>query len=157
MSNTDKLTVLAEAIIAKIQTGHASIVTLTANADGSHPTLQAADVYYGDQDKIPRVPSVCVEPSSKNRTLQANQYVMQNEMLVHILLYHSADEVQRARKQADELGEAIESLLHSDPQMSGTLVYGFCPTFESGYKYRGTTLYRSVLITYNGTTKQRPS
>lgn len=172
MTLTDKLTVVANALITKFQTAAAlgptnPLVAITANQDGTIPAIQSTDIYYGDQTKIPRVPSLCVEPSDKNRDFEgaSRPATTRNALMVFFLIYHAGPEDQVARRQTDEIGEAVEALVHLDPQLNNggssptndLVISSLCTVSQSGYTYRNNTLYRSVRITWVGNTKTRLS
>lgn len=147
-SLTDSLDAVAQFLMDKIVT----------NAD----TLRTSDnivvnpefVYYGDQNKIPGTPAVCIEPNNRGRTLQGVSYRTDNEFLVFIMVYVSrVQDEQLSRKQAQQLSEAIEALIHKDAQLGGLLIHGFCELNESGYTFRNGTLFRTNRITYSGYSK----
>ncbi len=169
MTHTAKITVVANAIITKLKTdadleAGTLLKAITPNADGSVPQVHSEDIYYGDQDVIPRVPSVCVEPATKDRDLKSSAApsgVTENNFTIYILVYHAGPSGLVARPQADELGEAIEYLLHQDVWLSNggarpgsdKVIHGFVTRSETGYTYRSKTLYRSVRMTWQGFTK----
>lgn len=165
MSHTDKLTVVTATIQSVIATAASAgtIKALTASADGSFPTLDTNDLYYGDQERIPRVPSVCVEPGTKTRELEGVPQTTRNTFVVYVLVYMAGPELMAVRKQCDEIGEAIETVLHQDLQLlnglpessaNETVIHGFVQSFESSYALR-PGLFRTVRMMWQGTTKTR--
>ncbi len=111
-------------------------------------------VHYGDQDRLPVTPAVCLEPGSKQRTLVGQPNMTQNDFEVFILVYH--DMIQStalSRLQADQIAYDIEKLLHQDLQLGGNLINGFVASHESGYTYKVRTLYRAARLTYRGFNK----
>lgn len=121
-------------------------------------TTPVLDVFYGDQDMIRTTPTVCVEPSDKVRELAGVPNMTENTLEVFILVYHNkVQDNQDTRKEVDQLAYEIEFLLHQDLQMQVVggpmLIHGFVMRNESGYAYKGKTLYRTARITFRGRNK----
>jgi len=118
--------------------------------------LGLKDVWYGDQELIPRTPAVAVESGSKTRELTGAPDVTTNRFTVFVLTYMAKiQDVQTTRKMADQLAEAIELLLHDDTTIGGLVIFGMCTSVEPGYAIRGGTLMRAARITWEGFTKLR--
>jgi hypothetical protein len=144
-----------------------SIVTLTellidkiaGNAANFIIPFTEEDVYYGDQDRIPRTPSVCLEPGDKNRELEGSPNMTKNQFQIYILIYHNkAQDIQLTRKECDQLAYDIEQYIHQDLQLKngGTtpnVIHGFIRANESGYTFKQGTLYRTARLTYYGLNK----
>jgi hypothetical protein len=139
---------IAQLLRTKIQT-----------APGGTFTIAPQDVFYGDQDRIPRTPAVCIEPGDKTRTLTGAPNMTTNEFEVFILVYHDkVEDVQAIRQEVDVLAYEIEKYIHKDLQLkNGTsnpaLIYGFVRANESGYTIKAGTLYRSARLIYFGMNK----
>lgn len=144
---TDSLDIVTQYIIDKIK----AAATAQSLSCGSN-FLSPDSVFYGDQMKLPQVPAVCVEPNNRQRTLAGATYRTDNNFTVYLLCYNASvtDSDLVVRKQIQQMSEAIETLIHQDPQFGGLLVHGFCESNESGYTYRSNTLYRTNRILYNG-------
>jgi hypothetical protein len=124
---------------------------LEANKD----ILQLEDVFYGDQDKLPRTPAACVEPGEKDRELKGAQRMTRVTFRIYVLIYHSAvTSPQSNRRSADRTAEAIEGLIHSDPRMGGLVIHGFCTNVSSGYANRTGTLVRASRITFEAQSQE---
>jgi len=122
--------------------------------DEAKATIGLADVYYGDQTKIPRVPAACVEPIVKRREHQGVPRQTLVDFQVGILVYLAeANSVQTTREDVDRVAEAIETELHKDSQMGGLVIDSLVSTLESGYAFRGNTLYRTSRIVFTGRSK----
>lgn len=137
---------IAEAIEAKIV---ASMGTFST-------PVQA--VFYGDQDRIAVTPTVCVEPSDKTRELSGAPNMTENTFEIFILVYHNkVQDNQLTRKEVDQVAYEIEQLLHQDLQLKVAgvpkLIHGFVMRNESGYVFKGGTLYRTARLTYRGKNK----
>lgn len=112
------------------------------------------DIWYGDQDLIPRLPAACVEPGPKIRTLNGSLQMSENELAVFIMVYHGqVADTQVTKQVCDEQAERIEALLHTDKTLGGLVVFGFCRELEPGYAERGRTLMYSTRITWQGLSK----
>lgn len=119
-------------------------------------TLGLTDVWYGDQEMIPRTPAAAVESGQKTRELSGAPDVTTNRFTVFILVYMAKiQDVQTTRKAADQLAESIEALVHQDNTLGGLVIFGMCTSVEPGYAIRGGTLMRAARITWEGFTKLR--
>lgn len=131
----------------------ASAVKALLDAD---TTLGLREVYYGDQEKIPATPSVCVEPSLLSRELAGigGKGQTQNQFVVYVICYLAKiQDEQITRLASDQLAEAIMDVLHSSITMSGTVVHGFVTAVEYGYTRRTGALSRVARLTWTGMSK----
>ena len=119
-------------------------------------TLGLQDVFYGDQEKIPRTPAVAVETGVYTRELSGigGKGRTDNKFTVYILVYNNRirDE-QLNRKDVLTLSEAIMDVLHSDVTMGGNVIHGHVTAIEPGYAIRQNVLMRMARITWEGLTK----
>lgn len=116
-----------------------------------------SNIYYGDQEKFPEVPAICVDPGTRPRRLEGVSYRSHNDFNIYIMFYFAKVDQsnQDTRKQIQQIAEAAETLIHQDPQFGGLLIHGFCELNESGYTYRAGTMYRSNRVTFSGYSKTR--
>lgn len=130
--------------------------TLLVNNQGS---LGLADIYYGDQNRIPRTPTACVDPGEKRRDLNGIPRRTDIRLTVYILLYHNPiNAIETITRQSDALAEDIETLIHMDAQMGGLVIDSMVTTIEFGYQTRGNNLYRVSRLTVEGRSQvQLPS
>jgi hypothetical protein len=144
---TANTSVIAQVIVDKI----------VANKDNF--VIPVTGVMYGDQDRIPTTPYVCIEPNDKSRVLAGAPNMTKNEFEIFILIYfNNVRDISINRKQADELAYDIEHFLHQDLQLrspdgTANLIHGFVRLNESGYTVKQNTLYRSARLTYFGMNK----
>ena len=144
---TGNPTVIAQLLLDKIE----------AAKNTFNPVVQAT--FYGDQDRIPVTPTVCVEPNTKTRTLEGAPNMTLNEYEIFLIVYHNkAQDNQLTRKEVDELAYQIEFLLHQDLQLANggptpNLIHGYVRSHESGYTYKANTLYRTARLTFYGKNK----
>lgn len=149
-SITDSMDVITQYIIDKLKANTSVLTTSTG------VTVDAADIYYGDQDKFPRTPSICVDPNNRRRDLHGVSFRTDNNFAIYILVYHAkVQDNQLTRKEAQQISEAIETLLHQDPQLGGNVIHSFCSLNESGYVYRTNTMYRTNRVTFEPYSKTR--
>lgn len=122
----------------------------------SKVALGLQDVWYGDQNLIPRYPAVAVEAGPFTRQLAGigGKGRTDNQIRVLLLVYSAKiADVQTTRKATDILSETIMDKLHEDITMGNTVIHGFVTAIEPGYATRGGTLMRTTRITWEGFTK----
>lgn len=116
-------------------------------------TLGIEQIFYGDQERIPVTPAVCIEPGDKKRTLNGLPRRTEVQMTVYLLVYHyQLDSPQTIRENNDELAESIETFLHQDAQFRDgssvpTVVDSMVTSIESGYQPKRNSLFRASRIT----------
>lgn len=136
--------------------------SLVAVADYLKNALEAAtqlgfeDVFFGDQEMIPRTPAVAVDPSDMQRDLAgvATGGMTLNTMTVYVYIYHGPlQSPQITRRECDQLAEAVMEQLHKDLQLGGLVIHGYCTSLESGAASRGSVMLRTHRITWQGISK----
>lgn len=135
-----------------------NIVTFSKNVQALLETNKAilglSDVYYADQNRIPRTPTACVEPSTKTRDLEGLPRRAQTVMQCVVLVYHNPiSSSQVAAPELDDLTEHIETVLHLDARMGGTVTDSMVRTIEYGYASRNNTLFRTSRIVFEAQVK----
>lgn len=107
-----------------------------------------ADIYYGDQNNIPRCPTVCVDPGDKKRELNGAPRRVMTTMTNYIIVYHNqVSSMQEVREDSDILGETIEALIHADATLEGIVIDSMVTAVESGYLQRDRALFRASRLT----------
>jgi hypothetical protein len=110
--------------------------------------LNLEDVFYGDQQRIPRTPAACVESGEKRRTLKGAPRMTLVDITTYIIVYHyKLKSVQEIREDNDLLAEAIETLVHSDCKLGGYVIDSMVTSVESGYQMKGNSLFRASRLT----------
>jgi hypothetical protein len=140
-SLTDKLSDLTTYFIALLE---------AAKTD-----LGILDVFYNDQDRIPRNPAVCVEPGSLTRELRGLPRMGRVELTITFIIYHNmVMDKQDAEMTNTLLAEAVELAVNQDPKLGGLVIDGMVTRVEHGYmaKNRGS-VYRASLLTYVATSQ----
>jgi len=126
--------------------------------DDNKTPLGLTDVFYGDQEKIPRVPAVAVESGTKSREINGAPRRTLNTITAYLIIYHSKIDasVQVTRKEVDLLAEAVESLVHSNSTMDGLVIHSLVTEIQSGYSAKGKTdIYRSARLTVTATSQSQ--
>lgn len=106
------------------------------------------NVFYGDQDTIQYVPAICIEPDNKHRDYNGVPRRTQVDFRVGILVYvGQTTDPQGNRKAADQLAEALETLIHANPQFGGLVIDSLVTDIDSGYQKKGNTVLRAARLT----------
>lgn len=112
------------------------------------PALALKGVAYGDQQKIPFTPFVCVEPGVVRRVLNGAPRRVMVTIDTHILTYHGAvRSTSENFKGADDTTDAIMQLVHADAKLGGMCIDSLVREIEPGYQRRGTSLFRATMLT----------
>jgi hypothetical protein len=113
-------------------------------------------VYYGDQQYIPEVPAVCVEPAVITRRMIGVPLRTENEIGISVLIYcANVEGVEDAQNDADIVAEGVIDLINQDglpahhggTNFGGKVIYGFVQTSEYGYIVKDNKLMRANRIT----------
>lgn len=124
------------------------------NAPAMKTSLGVKDVWYGDQTKVPQVPCLVVESGTSRRTLTGAPSRTDINFVVHVTVYHAAiSDTQANRRACDTLARAVEAQLHSDKQMGGNVIHGFCTSIEPGFAFKGGALMHATRVTWEGLSK----
>lgn len=135
-----------------------SIVTYTGAIksliEANNVVLGFQGIYYGDQQNIPKSPSLAVEPGTKVREIAGASRAVTVTLTSYVLIYHSRiEDTQNTRFETDLFAESVERLIHTSPTLSGIVVHCFVSSYESGYTYRNGTTWRSARLTVEGLTR----
>jgi hypothetical protein len=118
--------------------------------------LGLVDVFYGDQSRIAKSPTLCIEPDLKNNPLRAAARVTWPEFTVYFIIYHAEiRNVEANRRDADVTAEKVEDFLNADPQSNGLLVHGYVSQSQSGYSPKANGLMRANRLTFTGTSRHQ--
>lgn len=118
--------------------------------------LDIYQLFYGDQNKLPGTPVVCVEPDFKNNDLRAAQRQLQHRLVCQVLVYTSeVTSGEQNRRNADLLSERIESVLHLDPTIGGIAIHSYVESITSGYATKAGTLVKADRIQFAALSQSR--
>ena len=122
------------------------------------------NVFYGDQDRLPRYPAICVDPGDKARELNGAPRRTAVEVTIYVLVYHGTyTDVQTNLKKSDELIEALEDLIHADPFFKDTsnlsdpdqVISSLVTRTESGYQVKSNSIVRTTRLTVVATVQEQ--
>jgi hypothetical protein len=92
---------------------------------------------------------VCVEPSAKSRDLVGIPRKTQIDFEVFVLIYFGTlDSTATNRMGADQIAEAVETRLHSNPNCDGLVVHSFVSRLDSGAVNKGGSMIRASRLTW---------
>jgi hypothetical protein len=135
MTLTDRLDVLAEKV-------HEIMLT-------NQSALGLADIWYGDQERVPRVPSLAVEPGPKNREWNGSPRRTQVTMDIYVLVYmEKVQGVQLNIRESTQLGEEVEAVLHANATVDGLVISSYVVENTPGYITRANTLMRASRLVF---------
>jgi hypothetical protein len=116
--------------------------------------LGLADVWRGDQQKLPRYPACCVIAGPKNRELNGMPRKTLVTLEMYVQIYHGAvSDVQLNDTIATTLTEAVETLLHADSTLGGLVIDSMVNNIEPGYANKAGTLVRATRLTFLATSQ----
>lgn len=130
--------------------------------DLSKAELGVQDVWFGDQQLVPRVPALCVEPGTERRQIQGVPDMTLMQIETGLYLYHSkVDRTQQlARRECNTFAQRIKNFLHvnhlrlySEDGLRQLTIHGFCTELDPGYSYRQGSLFNAVQMIWTSTTK----
>lgn len=144
MPTTDRVSLVVQA--------HVDLIT------SRKATLGLADVWYGDQSRLPRTPADCVDAGPMERTLNraTGKGGTENTFRIYHLIYlGKVQDVQANLKQAQELAESIMTVLHEDITLGGLVLHGFVTTIEPGFVRKGDALMKVQRLAWHGMNQTR--
>lgn len=129
--------------------------------DEAKAFLGISDVWFGDQQALPRTPSLCVEPGMKKRTLQGVPNMPLTNIDTIFLLYHSKVDIdqQTTRRDCIKVAEDVELYLHQhcDPLLASNgsqlTIQGMITEADPGYSYKSRSTYNAVQMTFTSQVK----
>ena len=127
---------------------------IQARLEANKTALGLEDVFYGDQNRIPRTPAVCVEAANKTRELNGLPRRTEVDMTIYVIVYHyKITNVQDVQEEVDTLAEQIEDFLHLDAQLRDnaqepTVVDSHVRSVESGYQQKKNSMFRATRLTF---------
>jgi hypothetical protein len=119
-------------------------------------------VLYGDQDRLPTTPTICVEAGVTDRALAGAQGPngrVQNELNCDIIVYYAkVDSNQVTKRAAEQVAEATAQFLDANPRLElssdgGIVIHGFVTRIDHGYARKQRTLMYGSRLTWVGKTK----
>lgn len=123
-------------------------------------TLGLKDIFYGDQNLIPRTPSLSVDPGPRLRDYTQTGLQTTVELTEFIMIYHSQyKDLQTVKKATDVLAEDVEAVLHLNRTEIGTgsqlVVHSLVTSVEPGFAERGKQIFVVHRLTWEALVKER--
>ena len=113
-------------------------------------TPSETDIYYGDQNRYPRFPSLSVVNIGTDRPLYQTGLQMQVEFQAYVLVYHAIiGSESDLKKKCDERSEIVVGVIESDRKLGGLVVHGHVTRMEPGVASRGDLL-TATRLTWEG-------
>ncbi len=110
-------------------------------------------IYYGDQEKIPFSPAICIEPDMTVRKLDASPRRTEMTVRIYILLYHGElRNPEFNRRNADLRTEAVSKIVHENPYMGGRVIHSYITEVQSGYSTKQNSVMRTSRMQFEATT-----
>jgi hypothetical protein len=124
------------------------------NASANKTALAVQDVWYGDQELLPRTPAVCVNPGTKKRQFSGATFRTQNDIETYVLVYFGKiQDVQANLHGATQLADSIETLVHSDLKLGGNVIAVLCTQNEPGMINKAGVWMMGARLTFQSMTK----
>jgi hypothetical protein len=116
--------------------------------------LGIVDTWYGDQELMPHTPSVCINPGTKQREFQGASFRTLNSIETYVMVYFGKiQDVQANVHGATQMGDAIETLVHSDLKLGGNVIAVLCTQNEPGMINKAGVWMMGARLTFTSTTK----
>jgi len=116
--------------------------------------LGLQDVWYGDQELVPRMPAVTVEPTGVQSTLAGLPFMLENQLNVVVTVYFGAiQDIQKTQRDSISYAQDVVAALHADKTMGGNIIHGYCTQVEHGVALKTGAMIYASRITWTGLTK----
>lgn len=139
MTLTDKNSVVTQAIVD----------WLRDDWDKYAATLD--DIYFGDQARYARFPSISVESGPLVRDLNQTGLQQRISFTMYVLVFHGGlKEAELRKKEVDEVTELVVERLQANRQLDGLIIHGHVTNVEPGFAQRGGQLLTTHRITWEG-------
>lgn len=128
---TDSLATVTDFIFTLLDTNKATFT----------PAVQA--VYFGDQKQIPVTPAITVAAGQKMRSQAGAPRRVVNNFEVYVNIFFSGVRgVELNHRDADQLAEAVEAMIHQDIVMGGLVVNSIVALNEAGFLNKDNSQFR---------------
>lgn len=125
----------------------------------NHTSLTPAlwSVFYGDQEKLPKRLTICVEPNIKRNSLRNATRGITREYELYVIVYYTNlnEGGIFSRKGADKFAEEIEAELNNDSSLGGRLMHCYVTEVASGYSNKEGTVVKAARLTFAGEVTDR--
>ena len=113
------------------------------------------DVFFGDQELIPRYPAASVEPVQMSRDFAGLPFQTLNNFSIYVHIYFGTiGDTQASELACGQYAEQVLDYLHQDPQMGDLVTYAFARRYEMGQAVRNNNqLLRACRISWEAVNK----
>ena len=121
-------------------------------------------IRYGDDELIPDVPALIIEPGRKSRNWFGTTAQTANEFEVVMFVYHTGfEENSEVQKECDRITEGWEDTLNTNAapaayggtKLNGRIIQGIVTTIEYGYSRKGDTKMRANRLVFSCSSRTR--
>jgi hypothetical protein len=116
-------------------------------------------VFYGDQDRIPGYPAICLEPDNTDYSEPQGTYLGRKTSITlgfFVIVYHGeVRDPQVNRRDADVLAKHITDVVHSHHTGEGRVIYCWVSNITSGFATKAGTLVRASRLTVSAYTQDQ--
>lgn len=112
------------------------------------------DIWYQDQQKIPRYPAACVIPGTKTRDYNGNARRTLVNLEVYVIIYFGkVQDIQENNIATVDIAETVERQLHVDSRCGGIVIQSLVTEVDPGYANRSGTLVAATRLTFSATSQ----
>lgn len=123
--------------------------------DDNKSYIDVQDVYFGDQERVPRTPCLSVEPGNKSREYNGAPRRFQVTLDTFIMVYvEKIQDMAANTRLVLAIAERVEEVLHADSTLGKRVISSFVAESESGYATRDRTLLRAARLTFRATSQK---
>jgi hypothetical protein len=111
--------------------------------------LDFAEVSFGEENLVPRMPAAMVEPQVKRSELYKTGKRTEDTFDLSITILHGRyDDRSITRHDTLEMAEDVKDELHKDTSLGGLVVFGFVNMIEPGFDERAKHLFHATRLTW---------
>ncbi len=133
-----------------ILTGDTTVVTqAVVDLLLANPQLGWKEVLYGDIDRVPKTPTICVESGSIELDwLPSPSFWTEHTFTVYAMCYFcKIVEQAQLKKEADAFAEAVRDVIHENKTLNDIVIHGNVTLMEPGIARRGGAKLRATRLT----------
>jgi len=114
-------------------------------------------VYWGDQEKIPEYPAICVAPFPKDRALSGegatHRFAITHRIGIHV--YHGQVQSSELNHRiATSLAEDVEQLLHKNTDMADMVIFGYVTRMQPGFSMKEQTMVKVTRLLWEARSRE---
>lgn len=124
--------------------------------------LAAGDVFYGNQDKIHRTPTVIIQAGETQSPLAGASNMVQRQHSCELIVFHARyDDNGTTELEAQQFAAVVADYLDANLQLKDSagnnpiVIHGWVVRNSPGFLRVGDNKYRAVRLEWNGISKTR--